>query len=308
MRIQGAHLPAALVSPRSRWRPRRSNGHSIRLRSTRRGAPARSRARGAAPALSPRQMPRIRPTRRPISRRDPRSVRCTPDEQVQAVLAATRLPHRARPVGSGHRLARPGHLRRQRPHVRRRAARLRTDARRRGLDRADRPHLRARGSRRRRHVRTPHGLRRRASFPALRHAVRRGCDPCGRDQQGRGVEVHRHEQGRRRRQEGALHRELRTRRQPRGAAVEPDVGDGQLAVHHRQFLPQPLDADRRRPRNDGAELVAVGRDAGRLRQGLVSARRQRPAGLLPVSYPLRQLRDARSVRAGPRDRLARPAS
>ena len=69
----------------------------------------------------------------------------------------------------------------------------------------------------------------------------------------------------------------------------------------------PLDADRRRPRNDGAELVAVGRDAGQSRQGLVPARRQRPAGLLPVPDALRQLRDARSVRAGPRDRLARAA-
>ena len=144
-------------------------------------------------------------------------------------------------------------------------------------------------------------------FPALRHAVRRERDPDRRDQQRRGVEVHRHEQGRRRRQEGALHRELRARRQPRGAAVEPDVGDGQLAVQHREFVSHPLDAERRRPRNDRAELVAVGRDAGQPRQGVVPARRQRPAGLLPVPGALRQLRHARSVRAGPRDRLARAA-
>ena len=36
--------------------------------------------------------------------------------------------------------------------------------------------------------------------------------------------------------------ELRPRRQHGGAAVEPDVGDGQLAVQHGQLLPPALDA------------------------------------------------------------------
>ena len=168
----------------------------------------------------------------------------------------------------------------------------------------DRPHLGSRGSRRRRHVRASHRVRRRPAVSAVRDAVRRERDPDQRDQQRRGVEVHRHQRRRRRRQEGSVHDQLRPRRQHGGAAVEPDVGDGQLAVQHGQLLPHALDARRRRSRGDRTELVAVGRDPGQSRQGLVPARRQRPAGLLPVSGALRQLRDPRSVRARPRDCLA----
>ena len=59
-----------------------------------------------------------------------------------------------------------------------------------------------------------------------------------------------------------------------------------------------------------AEQLAVGRDAGQRRQGLVPGRRQRTAGLLPVPGPLRQLRAAGSVRARPEHRVGRadPAS
>ena len=176
MRIQGAHLPAAglavlALAAATLGRP----FDPAPLNAQGRASAIQSAGGGAGPLAAPDAKDPAN-AKADLSPRPP--VRAlTPDEQVEAVLAATRLPHRARPVGSGHRLARPGHLRRQRPHVRRRAARLRTDARRRGLDRADRPHLRARGSRRRRHVRAPHGVRRRSSFPALRHAVRRGCDP-----------------------------------------------------------------------------------------------------------------------------------
>ena len=79
-------------------------------------------------------------------------------------------------------------------------------------------------------------------------------------------------------------------------------------LQHGQLVPLALDADSVIRETTGPNSVAVGRDAGQRRQGLVPARRQRPAGLLPVPGPLRQLRDARSVRARPEHRLARRRS
>ena len=114
----------------------------------------------------------------------------------------------------------------------------------------------------------------------------------------RGVAVHRHEQRRRRGQEGALHHQLRPLRQRRAPAGLPLLGNGQLAVQHRQRVPRALDAERHRPRADRAERRAVGRDAGQRRQDVVPGRRERPAVVLPVPDPLRQLHRRRSVREG----------
>ena len=84
----------------------------------------------------------------------------------------------------------PDRLRRQRPHVRRRGARLLSDARRHRPDSADRPRVDARGSRQRRRLRAPLRLRRQDGVPALRHAVRRQHRPDDGDQRGRSVEAH----------------------------------------------------------------------------------------------------------------------
>ena len=51
---------------------------------------------------------------------------------------------------------------------------------------------------------------------------------------------------RRRGQEGAVRDQLRARRQHGVAAVQPVLGDGQLAVQHGQRVPPPLDAERAR--------------------------------------------------------------
>ena len=119
------------------------------------------------------------------------------------------------------------------------------------------------------------------------------------------MEVHRYERRRRGRQEGAVHDQLRARRQHGVAAGQPVLGDGQLAVQHGQCVPPALDADRPPEGTDRAERRAVGRDPGQRRQGVVPGRRQRHARILPVPGPLRQLRAAGSVRAGPEHRVGR---
>ena len=55
----------------------------------------------------------------------------------------------------------------------------------------------------------------------------------------------------------------------------------------------------------GTEQLAMGRDAGQRRQGLVPGRRQRDARILPVPGPLRELCAAGSIRARPEHRLGR---
>ena len=89
--------------------------------------------------------------------------------------------------------------------------------------------------------------------------------------------VHRHEQRRRRRQEGALHLQLRAVRQRRAPAGVPLLGNGQLALQHGERVPRAVDAERRRPRADWPERRAVGRHAGQRRQDVVPGRRERPA-------------------------------
>ncbi len=58
-----------------------------------------------------------------------------------------------------------------------------------------------------------------------------------------------------------------------------------------------LDAQWHPARAHRFERRPVGRDAGQLRQGLVPVRRERHAGLLPVSGRVRQLHESRAVRA-----------
>ena len=75
-------------------------------------------------------------------------------------------------------------------------------------------------------------------FPRFVDAVRRQRDPDEGVERRRGVEVHRHERRRRRRQEGAVRHRLRPARQRRAPAERPILGDGQLAVQHRQRVPR----------------------------------------------------------------------
>ena len=99
-------------------------------------------------------------------------------------------------------------------------------------------HLGARGREQRRRLREARRLRRQAGVPALRDAVRRERDPHDGVQHGRGLEVHRHERRLRRRQEGAVHDELRAFRQRRAPAEQPVLGHGQLAVLDLQRVPR----------------------------------------------------------------------
>ena len=71
-------------------------------------------------------------------------------------------------------------------------------------------------------------------FPRFVHAVRRERGPDDGVERRRGVEVHRHEQRRRRRQEGAVRDRLRPARERRAPAGRSVLGDGQLAVQHGQ--------------------------------------------------------------------------
>ena len=99
-------------------------------------------------------------------------------------------------------------------------------------------------------------------------------------------------------------KELFTTNFGRGGNLEaqqagPLLGDGQLDVQHGQRVPHSLDADRNHPRADRAERRPVERHAGQRRQGVVSGRRQRHAGLLPVPDSLRQLRAVASEQFEP---------
>ena len=97
----------------------------------------------------------------------------SPAGRGQTPVAPARLPDGARALGAAHRGSRPDRVRRQRPHVRRRAARLLPDSGGHRSDPAHRAHLHARGSGQRRRLRTSFGLRRQAGVPAIRVAVRR---------------------------------------------------------------------------------------------------------------------------------------
>ena len=129
-------------------------------------APFRRRAAGEGRAR--RLTRKIRRTRTPTCRRSRRSSRCRRQEEAKRLW----LPagYRMEPVLSepAHRGSRADRVRRQRPHVRRRAARLFPDAGRHRSDPADRANLDARGSRQRRHVRTSFSVRRQARLPAVR--------------------------------------------------------------------------------------------------------------------------------------------
>ena len=142
-------------------------------------------------------------------------------------------------------------------------------------------------------------------FPRFVTAVRRQHHSDDGDERGRGVEVHGHQRRRRGRQERAVHDQLRARRQHGVAAGQPVLGDGQLALQHGERVPPAMDAERPPEGTDRAEQLAVGRDPGQRRQGLVPGRRQRAARILPVPGALRQLRAAGSVRAGPEHRVGR---
>ena len=81
-------------------------------------------------------------------------------------------------------------------------------------------------------------------FPRFVMPFGANTHPDDGDQRGRSVEVHRHQRRRRRGQEGAVHDELRARRQHGVAAGQPVLGDGQLALQHGQRVPPALDAER----------------------------------------------------------------
>ncbi len=122
----------------------------------------------------------------------------SPRRTTETFRSSARLSHRAGADRSRHQRARRDRVRRQRPHVRARVARLHAGCRRHGRARSGRPHLAPRGRRQRRRLREAHRLRRQARVPALRHAVR--CEQRLDDgvERRRGVAVHRHEQRRRR--------------------------------------------------------------------------------------------------------------
>ena len=120
------------------------------------------------------------------SRRSPRSRRTS-----QALLAASRLPPRTHPCRSGHPGTGANRLRRQRPHVRPRAARLRSDARRLRSHPAGRAHFGPRRSEQRRRLRTPPRVCRQTGISAIRDAARRQQRADDGVPHGRGVEVHR---------------------------------------------------------------------------------------------------------------------
>ena len=69
-------------------------------------------------------------------------------------------------------------------------------------------------------------------------------------------------------------------------AGQPVLGDGQLDVQHGQRLPPAMDTEWRPERIDGSQQLAVGRDPGQRRQGVVSGRRRGMPGYFqfPVHY------------------------
>ena len=130
----------------------------------------------------------------------------------------------------------------------------------------------------RRRLRQAHRLRRQPGVPAVRDAVRPEHDPDQGIERAGGLEVHRHERRRRRRQEGAVRHRLRPARQHRGPGSVPDLGARQLDVQHLQRVPRALDAARRHQGADRQQRRRVGRHAGQRRQDVVRERRARRAG------------------------------
>ena len=229
----------------------------------------------------------------------------------QEILAAARVQARTGPLRSRHPGARADRLRRQRPDVRPRAARLHAERRRRRRARSGRPDLRARGSRWRRHLRNAQGVRRQPRLPALRHAVWRQRDPHQGIERRRGLEVHRHEQRRRRRQEGALRHRPRPTAQRRAPGERLRLGastTGSTApsIAFRGSAGRRRACSASRPASNGGQWGVTQDNYGKM---WFQARRQRHARLLPVAGRLRQLQRSRSVRAGSRTSPgARPSS
>ncbi len=180
----------------------------------------------------------------------------------QTPAAPARVSDGTRALRAAHRRSRADRLRRQRPYVRARTARLRADAGRHRPDPAARAHFAARRPRQRRRLRASYGVRRQAGVPALRAAVRRQRDPDDGDQHGRSVEIHRHERRRRGRQEGSVHDRFRPRRHHGIAAVQPLLGDGQLDVQHGQRVQSAMDAERPPAGTHRTQQRAMGRHAG----------------------------------------------
>ena len=150
----------------------------------------------------------------------------------------------------------------------------------------------------------PH-VRRQPGVPTHGAAVRPERDSYQGVERRRGLEVHRHEQRQRRRQERAVHDRHGPPGQRRAPGKPLHVGHGQLDLQHLQRVSCAVDARRRAAGADRRESGAVGRDAGQLRQAVVPVRRQRHAGIFPVPRRVRQLRRAGSVRARPQHHVGR---
>ena len=111
----------------------------------------------------------------------------------EEILAAARLQGRARALRSRHRGAGADRVRRQRPHVRARAARLHAGRRRDRRARSGRPASRCTRTTTATASTRPTTSSSTTDLPALRHAVRRQRDPGEGIELRRGLEVHRYE-------------------------------------------------------------------------------------------------------------------